>query len=188
MIFRRYSSSLPFHLSGLDLRLVLKCLTRMKPDNGPLEPKVFPSQPPEDVLARHGYKQELKREIGWFSSFSMSFSIIAVTTGLFATYGAGLQTAGPAFIWTWPIVGVGQLLLALVFAKLARRGFRSPGLASISGPGNSAEIPLAWWAGMAHDHPGRSPAWQPFATLWPAIACPFLVLPPVIGTLLPLQL
>ena len=100
---------------------------------------------PQDVLSRHGYKQELKREIGWFSSFSMSFSIIAVTTGLFATYGVGLQTAGPAFIWTWPIVGVGQLLLALVFAKLARRiplsGMAYQWTRELGGDS------IAWWAG-----------------------------------------
>ena len=77
--------------------------------------------PNENELARFGYRQELNRELGWFSSFALSFSIVAVTTGLFATYGAGLQTAGPAFIWTWPIVGVGQFLLAMVFAKLSRR-------------------------------------------------------------------
>jgi len=99
----------------------------------------------QDVLARHGYKQELKREMGWFSSFAMSFSIIAVTTGLFATYGAGLQSAGPAFIWTWPVVGVGQLLLALVFAKLARRiplsGMAYQWTRELGGEA------LGWWAG-----------------------------------------
>lgn len=103
------------------------------------------SSEPEGALARHGYKQELKREIGWFSSFSMSFSIIAITTGLFATYGAGLQTAGPAFIWTWPVVGLGQLLLALVFAKLARRiplaGMAYQWTRELSGDS------LAWWTG-----------------------------------------
>jgi amino acid transporter len=101
--------------------------------------------PAQEALSRHGYKQELKREIGWFSSFSMSFSIIAVTTGLFATYGAGLQTAGPAFIWTWPIVGAGQLLLALVFAKLARKiplaGMAYQWTRELGGDS------LAWWAG-----------------------------------------
>jgi amino acid transporter len=104
-----------------------------------------PSSGSQDVLARHGYKQELKREMGWFSSFAMSFSIIAVTTGLFATYGAGLQTAGPAFIWTWPVVGAGQLLLALVFAKLARRiplsGMAYQWTRELGGDA------LGWWAG-----------------------------------------
>jgi len=115
----------------------------MTPENG-LPENPTPSSA-QDALTRHGYKQELKREIGWFSSFSMSFSIIAVTTGLFATYGAGLQTAGPAFIWTWPIVGVGQLLLALVFAKLARRiplsGMAYQWTRELGGES------LAWWAG-----------------------------------------
>jgi amino acid transporter len=105
----------------------------------------LPSSSSPDALARHGYEQELNREIGWFSSFAMSFSIIAVTTGLFATYGAGLQTAGPAFIWTWPVVGAGQLLLALVFARLARRiplsGMAYQWTRELGGDS------LAWWAG-----------------------------------------
>jgi len=122
----------------------LKCFDPMNPENGPSEDSAQ-SPPPATVLALHGYKQELKREIGWFSSFAMSFSIIAVTTGLFATYGAGLQTAGPAFIWTWPVVGMGQLLLALVFAKLARRiplsGMAYQWTRELGGDS------IAWWAG-----------------------------------------
>ena len=116
----------------------------MKSEDIPSPDSTVPASQ-QDVLARHGYKQELKREIGWFSSFSMSFSIIAVTTGLFATYGAGLQTAGPAFIWTWPVVGVGQLLLALVFAKLAKRiplaGMAYQWTRELGGDS------IAWWAG-----------------------------------------
>src|SRR5579872_5741134 len=75
----------------------------------------------EQVLAAYGYNQELKRDMGLFSSFALSFSIISVTTGIFAVYGSGLTTAGPTFIWTWLIVGVGQLLVALVFASLAKQ-------------------------------------------------------------------
>jgi amino acid transporter len=116
----------------------------MNPGNVP-PGNTAPFPQSQDALTRHGYEQELKREIGWFSSFSMSFSIIAVTTGLFATYGAALQTAGPAFIWTWPIVGVGQLLLALVFAKLARRiplsGMAYQWTRELGGD------TLGWWAG-----------------------------------------
>ena len=115
----------------------------MNPEKAPLTRNSSPAT--QDLLALHGYKQELKREIGWFSSFCMSFSIIAVTTGLFATYGAGLQTAGPAFIWTWPVVGAGQLLLAMVFAKLARRiplsGMAYQWTRELGGDS------IAWWAG-----------------------------------------
>jgi len=47
----------------------------------------------DKALQRFGYKQELKRELGYFSSFALSFSIISVTTGLFADYGDGLREA-----------------------------------------------------------------------------------------------
>src|SRR6202007_288028 len=75
----------------------------------------------EQVLERFGYRQELKRTLGYFSAFALSFSVISVTTGLFPNYGSGLQLGGPAFIWTWLIVGARQFLVAMVFAQLARQ-------------------------------------------------------------------
>jgi amino acid transporter len=80
-----------------------------------------PSDGDEQALARLGYKQELKRTLGYFSSFALSFSVICITSGLFANYGDGLRVGGPAFIWTWFIVGAGQFLVAMVFAQLARQ-------------------------------------------------------------------
>jgi amino acid transporter len=59
--------------------------------------------------------------MGRFSTFAISFSLISITTGIFANYGFGLQQAGPRFIWTWVIVGVGQLIIALNFAHIAPR-------------------------------------------------------------------
>jgi amino acid transporter len=75
----------------------------------------------DQVLERYGYRQELSRRLGYFSSFALSFSVICITSGLFANYGDGLRAGGPAFIWTWLIVGAGQFLVALVFAQLARQ-------------------------------------------------------------------
>jgi amino acid transporter len=54
-----------------------------------------------------------------FSNFAATFSYISVTTGIFALFAFGLGTGGPAFIWSWPIVFVGQFLVGLVFAELA---------------------------------------------------------------------
>jgi amino acid transporter len=75
----------------------------------------------EQVLERFGYHQELSRSLGYFSSFALSFSVICMTSGLFADYGDGLRAGGPAFIWSWLIVGAGQFLVAMVFAQLARQ-------------------------------------------------------------------
>jgi amino acid transporter len=75
----------------------------------------------EALLARAGYKPELRRSLRFFSMFAIAFSIISITTGIFLNYSFGLQNWGPASIWTWPIVGVGNLLIALVVAELGTR-------------------------------------------------------------------
>jgi amino acid transporter len=73
------------------------------------------------IVARAGYRPELRRSLRFFSMFAIAFSIISITTGIFLNYGFGLQYWGPASIWTWPIVGVGNLLIALVVAELGTR-------------------------------------------------------------------
>jgi urea carboxylase system permease len=72
-----------------------------------------------DDLAKFGYKQELDRSLGLFSSFAAGFSYISIMTGVFELFFFGFGSGGPAFIWTWPAVFLGQMLVALCFAELA---------------------------------------------------------------------
>jgi amino acid transporter len=73
----------------------------------------------EADLAQFGYKQELRRSLGVFSSFAVAFSYISPSTGIFALFFLGLTTVGGVFIWSWPIVIAGQFVIALGFAELA---------------------------------------------------------------------
>ena len=75
----------------------------------------------EEILAKAGYRPELRRTLRFFSMFAIAFSIISITTGIFLNYAFGLSYWGPASIWTWPIVGVGNLMIALVVAELGTR-------------------------------------------------------------------
>jgi amino acid transporter len=68
-----------------------------------------------------GYEPELKRTLGSFQVFAISFAFISVAVGVFATYSSVLQNGGPVGIWHWPIVLVGQMLVALVVAQFAAR-------------------------------------------------------------------
>ncbi|MFI1468985.1 APC family permease [Streptomyces wuyuanensis] len=68
-----------------------------------------------------GYEQELKRTLGSFQVFAISFAFISVAVGIFATYDEVLLTAGPVGIWLWVVAAVGQVLVALVVAQLAAR-------------------------------------------------------------------
>src|ERR1700735_611458 len=70
-------------------------------------------------LARFGYKQELKRSLGVFSSFAVAFSYISPSTGIFTLFALGLTTLGGVFIWTWPVVALGQFIIALNFAEIS---------------------------------------------------------------------
>ncbi len=72
-----------------------------------------------DELASFGYKQELDRSLGKFSTFAAGFSYLSILTGIFQLFGFGFLFGGPAFWWTFPIVFVGQFLVAMCFAEMA---------------------------------------------------------------------
>ena len=73
----------------------------------------------ESDLAKFGYKQELRRSLGVFSSFAVAFSYISPSTGIFTLFALGLTTIGGVFIWSWPIVALGQFIIALGWAELS---------------------------------------------------------------------
>src|SRR5216117_1405105 len=70
-------------------------------------------------LEKFGYKQELRRALGVYSSFAVAFSYISPSTGIFTLYFLGLALAGPAFFWSWPLVALGQFIIALNFAEVS---------------------------------------------------------------------
>jgi urea carboxylase system permease len=70
-------------------------------------------------LAGFGYKQELDRSLGRFSSFAAGFSYISILTGVIQLFAFGFLFAGPAVWWTWLIVLTGQMMVALCFAEMA---------------------------------------------------------------------
>jgi urea carboxylase system permease len=76
-------------------------------------------QQDEALLQKFGYKQELRRTLGFISNFAVAFSYISVSTGTFSLFALGILAGGPAFYWTWFIVAIGQFIVALNFAELA---------------------------------------------------------------------
>jgi amino acid transporter len=76
----------------------------------------------QDVLDLHrlGYAQQLYREMGGFSNFAISFSIISVLTGAILLFGYGLKLAGPVVNSVgWPLVSLFTLTVAASMAELA---------------------------------------------------------------------
>ena len=82
---------------------------------------VVPLQPPDEGYRDGGHEPELKRTLGSFQVFAISFAFISVAVGIFATYDELLLSAGPVGIWLWVLAAVGQTLVALVVAQFAAR-------------------------------------------------------------------
>ncbi|MFE0513723.1 amino acid permease [Streptomyces sp. NPDC058964] len=72
-------------------------------------------------LEEFGYRQELHRSLGRYASFAAGFSFISVLTTVFQFFAFGYAFGGPVFLWAWPAVLLGQLLVAACFAELAAR-------------------------------------------------------------------
>ena len=71
-------------------------------------------------LHRLGYAQQLFREMGGFSNFAISFSIISILTGAILLFGFGLRFAGPVVNSVgWPLVSLFVLMIAASMAELA---------------------------------------------------------------------
>jgi urea carboxylase system permease len=83
--------------------------------------RTAPAAADDGDLETFGYRPQLHRSIGSFGSFAAGFSFVSILTTVFQLFSFGFGFGGPSFFWTWPIVFVGQLLVALCFAELAAR-------------------------------------------------------------------
>ncbi|MHB1740206.1 MAG: APC family permease [Actinomycetes bacterium] len=61
------------------------------------------------------------REFSLRSAFALAFSNISPIVGIYSVFAIGLAAAGPAFIWAFPVVLIGQLIVAGVFGDLVSK-------------------------------------------------------------------
>jgi amino acid transporter len=75
----------------------------------------------DEIVATFGYQQQLRRGLGLFSLFAVSFSVISITTGIYTNFGFAITNFGPASIWLWIPAVIGQLIVAFILAELGSR-------------------------------------------------------------------
>ncbi|XP_031385665.1 amino-acid permease BAT1-like isoform X2 [Punica granatum] len=94
------------------------------------ETEVVPVSDDDDSrLHQLGYKQELRRGLTAIGSFSVTFSIISILTGLNTMYGNGLRYGGPmTMIYGFPVVGLLSLAVGLSMAEICSAYPTSGGL------------------------------------------------------------
>src|ERR1700726_534605 len=99
-------------------------------------------------LARFGYGQELRRVLNLFENFAVAFCYISPVVGIYSLFILGVGTGGPRSLWLLPIVVVGQLFVALVFAEL---GSHYPIAGALFQWGKNLIGPsYGWWVGWIY--------------------------------------
>lgn len=135
-----------------------------------------------DYLAKLGYKQELKRDLGLFSAFGVQFSSIAVTSAMYTTLIVGLLFFGPASFWSWVIGGTLQVFaVGLAVAELVSAYPLAGGVYQINNRilsqarsrlvrrfGHPVSWQSGWWIVIAHTVSMAAVAWSmvPFVAEW----------------------
>ena len=106
----------------------------------------------EAYLESLGYRQELKRVLGFFSSFAIQFTGIAVAGGVFLVFGYGLTTIGPAVLLAWVVAGALQLVVGLSVAEATSAYPLAGGAYQIINRLASVKLgwQVGWWLLMAH--------------------------------------
>ena len=61
------------------------------------------------------------RDFKFRSAFSLSFADLSPIVGIYTVFAIGLIAAGPAFLWAFPLVLVGQLMVCGVFGNLVSK-------------------------------------------------------------------
>ena len=96
-----------------------------------------------------GYAQELKRGMGAFSNFAVSFTIISILSGCLTLFGYGMVEGGPASAaYGWLLVGILVTFVALAMAEICSSYPTAGGLyywAAKVAPKNGAA--WAWFTG-----------------------------------------
>jgi amino acid transporter len=74
----------------------------------------------EALLHRLGYAQVLYREMGGFSNFAISFTIISILAGCLTSYYIAFNNGGPvAITWGWLLVGGFCVLVSMAMGEIA---------------------------------------------------------------------
>jgi amino acid transporter len=79
------------------------------------------AQPLETQTVSEDRPLQLQRGFSFRSALSLAFADVSPIAAVYAIFTLGLFAAGPKFFWAFPIVLIGQLLVAAVFGELASR-------------------------------------------------------------------
>lgn len=65
-----------------------------------------------------GYSSKFDRKMSLWSNFSLGFTYLSPVVGVYSVFAIGVTSGGPPMFWNYILVGLGQLLVCLVFGEV----------------------------------------------------------------------
>ena len=65
-----------------------------------------------------GYDSKFDRSMSMWQNFALGFTYLSPVVGVYTVFSFAILTGGPAMFWSYLFVGLGQLLVALVFGEI----------------------------------------------------------------------
>jgi amino acid transporter len=65
-----------------------------------------------------GYDSKFDRSMSLWANFALGFTYLSPVVGVYTVFAFAIATGGPAMFWSYLFVGLGQLLVALVFGEI----------------------------------------------------------------------
>ncbi len=71
-----------------------------------------------EQLRALGYTSEFERSMSFWENFSLGFTYLSPVVGVYSVFALALTAGGPPMFWNYILVGLGQLLVCLVFGEV----------------------------------------------------------------------
>lgn len=65
-----------------------------------------------------GYSSNFDRTMSLWQNFSLGFTYLSPVVGVYSVFALGLTSGGPPMFWSYILVGLGQLLVCLIFGEV----------------------------------------------------------------------
>lgn len=71
-----------------------------------------------EQLKQLGYTSNFERSMSFWENFSLGFTYLSPVVGVYSVFAMALHAGGPPMFWNYILVGLGQLLVCLVFGEV----------------------------------------------------------------------
>src|SRR5467141_5468604 len=93
-----------------------------------MTPKPTTAERDSAQLEALGYDSKFDRSMSLWANFALGFTYLSPVVGVYTVFAFAIATGGPPMFWSYLFVGLGQLLVALVFGEIVSQFPISGGL------------------------------------------------------------